>query len=861
MPQDKRRSISYRSFVTCDDPKGVECGAIRKTKMNSQKKEPDNNISNIEADRKQRDQSKSVEVAVIKEEREKKEMGIRGITRERLETPVSFQLLEVSKDANNLNHVINSWSSDKTLKSNQDYVAKDLLRGALDLQESLVMLGKLQEASSYMMGLARKQKQKLEEGTFDGMVSGVRGVERNGVRLVDECPRKSFDEMRNAVRDSLLRQNVITNPIFEENCDRRKMASPDMLPSTSSSQSSMVHSSNFVPSDSSVSSPASRKKGKSSNVIVKLMGLESFPSSPRKCMEREKILNMEKPVYEIDSPRARRPHLSDQEGGMKQRSVDEILENFKFKGLLRNTYMDDLTIDSSEAEGLSSEDSWVDEKPPIVVMKPLHYPCIDLDKPFLRRSQGERGMRPRYSRESDQEFVRNGVKFSEKYEREGNRVDCDQKAKSMKKVASPKPQKKQAEVKKASEIEKVTAIRRKGEEKKDAKTSDQSSSRDQEKLTTAKIRRNKDGKTMSKNPTSSRQKTASTPALNHRRQGTPERRKNRQPTVTLEEKRICKDEIHENMESKAVCREEIEPKDANNSVSTTVRSRIADSNDIERCQIHIQDYDNDSQNKLLASSDEIPDDEKNSHYDDNQSSHSEITSVSTGECCIVDQLDETKSPVHEVTLITTHENGVAVHHDTNQEEIKTPNNSIASSEKPDNETLIQCLTPRIKLKAFLLSNSSFVNHLDELFNIQVNPGLVPFVVYDNDHDYESAQVLIDCANEVLEIKSLQFSKPCLPLPRMYTTKSQSFCSLDWLLEEVCNEIEELRCYWRLAGDDNFPSDNLYILIDQDLRRKGEAWGVGWRHMFTQDEVEEVIGEIDKFVLGKLIEEVLSDFMP
>lgn len=872
MPQDKRRSISYRSFVTCDDPKGVECGAIRKSKINnSQKKEQ--NINKVEADRKQRNQNTPVAVAVgIKEEREKKEMGVRGITRAELENPVSFQLLEVSKEAERLNHVISSWSNsnEKLLKKKQhNIVAKDLLRGALDLQESLVMLGKLQEASSNLLGLSRKQKQKQDEGSFDGMVSGVRGFPRPMIH-VDEYPRKSVDEMRNVVRDSLLRQNVITNPIFEEHYDQRKMASPDMLPSTSSStQSSMVYSSNFVPSDSSISSSTAshRKKGKDSNLIVKLMGLESLPSSPRKHVEREKVLNLAKPMYDFDSPRAKRSQLGGHELGMKQKSVEEIFDNLKFKGLLRNTSVNCLTIDSLDSQVFSSEYCWVDGKPPIVVMKPLRYPCLDLDKPLKPKVWGEGVIKQRYSSRYAQETVRNEVvNFSEKNEI-ARGVDCQDKARSVKKVASakvkgsdslqPKPQKKQTEVKKASEVDKVTPTRRKGEEKKYAKSYNQLSSRDQENFSTAKVKRQTDGRPISNNQTS-QQKITSTSMLDQRKQGTSERKKNRQLPLVLEEKRICKGEIKE---SKAFDIVDIDSMDDNNPLFQAANSITGHNSDTESCQIQIRDYDIDNQIKLLDTPERIlylPNDKNLSHHDNH--SYTEITSVSTSEYCDVDQVGETQSPLHEVTLITTHENGVAVHHDANQEGTRrgtrSPDNGVKLT---DNETLRQCLSPRMKLKALLLSNSLFVNHVEEFFNIQVNTNSAPCMIDDNVQDLENAQLLIDCANELLEFKSAQCLQACLPLPRPYVTRSLSYFSLDRLLEEVCNEIKDLRLYLRPESDE-FPSDNLYDLLDRDLMVKSGTWEVGWRSMFTIDEVEQVIGEVDKFILGKLIEEVISDFM-
>lgn len=37
------------------------------------------------------------------------------------------------KEAEKLNHVINSWPYDKSLDENRGYIAEDLWRGALDL--------------------------------------------------------------------------------------------------------------------------------------------------------------------------------------------------------------------------------------------------------------------------------------------------------------------------------------------------------------------------------------------------------------------------------------------------------------------------------------------------------------------------------------------------------------------------------------------------------------------------------------------------------------------------------------------------------------------------------------------------------
>ena len=68
MTEEKSRSISYRLFVTCDNPKGVECGAIRKSKQHSNKVESE----------KKRKENQTQSLAIIKEDQ--KQMGIIGFT-------------------------------------------------------------------------------------------------------------------------------------------------------------------------------------------------------------------------------------------------------------------------------------------------------------------------------------------------------------------------------------------------------------------------------------------------------------------------------------------------------------------------------------------------------------------------------------------------------------------------------------------------------------------------------------------------------------------------------------------------------------------------------------------------------------
>ena len=255
---------------------------------------------------------------------------------------------------------------------------------------------------------------------------------------------------------------------------------------------------------------------------------------------------------------------------------------------------------------------------------------------------------------------------------------------------------------------------------------------------------------------------------------------------------------------------------------------------------------------------------------DNQSSLVNVTSTFKSEHCNEDDLDENHSLLPEVTLVTTHENnGIAVNLNTLSEpSTGQPQNchpSLSQSPSPclrevtDPETSRKFLVPRTKLKTLMLNSPSFVSQAEELFDLQIEPNSMLPASNEEDLDAAYTKLLLDCAKEVMEFRSLQLSQACLPLPRSYKAHPRNTLSLDRFLAEMCNGIEDLKRYLSPATDMLF-SDTLNLLIDRDLRFKSATWEVGWRNAFSQDEVEQVIGEIDKLVLEKFIEEVVVDFM-
>ncbi|KAI3877714.1 hypothetical protein MKW98_020195, partial [Papaver atlanticum] len=157
MPQDSLKSVVYRSLVSCDDPNGVaENETIRKSKKRH------NLIS-----------------TATRKTTPTRNDSYRGEDRNAPQSS-SHQLLEVSRGAQNLNHMIDSWSNGSIMNGqHSDDIARDLLRGALDLQDSLIMLCKMQEASKYMSQLKNKHELQIQE--FDEV--GARRVDSGRFRI------------------------------------------------------------------------------------------------------------------------------------------------------------------------------------------------------------------------------------------------------------------------------------------------------------------------------------------------------------------------------------------------------------------------------------------------------------------------------------------------------------------------------------------------------------------------------------------------------------------------------------------------------------------------------------------------------
>ncbi|XP_019179895.1 PREDICTED: uncharacterized protein LOC109175068 isoform X2 [Ipomoea nil] len=800
MPQDRPRSVLYRSFLTCDDPRGVvECNRIRRSKTELPKMVDDDKLV-----------KRGVREGMsVKKERE--ERVCQGSADE-LNASCSVQLMEVSRGAQKLSRVIESWSKGGGLDGKSKEVAKDLLKGALDLQESLEMLEKLHEASEFM---AKNKPRKERSGKGELRSSGVERTKSERIvgdqkyKMEFHKPRHSidggaswdcYDELREVIRDSFARQNLLpekasygsreldfspdlpstssSQSSYEKRCfDRRQLLSSPDLPSTSSSQSSVFQPHEFSSFGTSLPK-AQPLKPKAPNLIAKLMGLEEIPSQPhqftsQKQMEKDRLSNQTRPAFEIDLPKAKKPPIENMD--TKQRTLEEIIGAMQFKGLLKSSpfYESKHGIHQPVVSDLENEVDQYCE--PIVIMKPQYsvnpkdMPTNWKRKEFTTEPTGQPKGAPslavkKNSRAEKTEVTNStregGAKLASSND-SGIRITGKLSSNRTINPAKPRGQEKKEVIeKRVDKIQKIAPKTRK-EEMKNVKFREAVKPHGLEKVTSVKLRKQETVPNISQKQVTQQKSMASNLTLNHAA-------------------------VSRNSKNKKHMKKTDKPE---RNFSVPIVENLGDN----KAQINLK---SEKETDKTENDDEVP---EKLHLDD----HSEAESLS----CVSKECDQ------------------------------------------------YCIGPKSNLEAdtiknLLLSSTSFLSHAEELFDIYAwQP--VELKPDSSHNETPETKLLLDCASELLESKKLQKK----------AIRSQEHISLDKLVGEICDGIETLRSYKDLITA-TLSADTLFALVERDLQCNvavSGAWDLGWRKGFTYDEVENVVADMEKLVLGGILEDALADF--
>ncbi|KAK8682855.1 hypothetical protein V6N13_038937 [Hibiscus sabdariffa] len=786
----------------------------------------------------------------------------------------SCQLLEVSRGAHKLNQVISSWSRGVIwCDQHSKDIAKDLLKGALELQDSLHVLGKLQEASH----LARLKKKEKEKSDVIRRVNSSPVRERNYQKGIlnphisaDVSSRDGIEGVREVIRDSLARQNLLHNIHAEEmRCfSSRYEDSASDVPSTGSSRSSSFQTDNVTSMDSSVWSATEEKRARSPSLIAKLMGLEEMPlkslqTHSQKDMEKNKIFSQQRPTFEIDTPKVRKSRfvLPTED---PEKTLKDVLETMHFKGLLKNNSTKEIKPDS----------------PPIVLIRPRPDPHLRLQEKFAPVFQEEGSLnsetvlrKPKVKEDSPSKIIdstNRGLNFGKTSRRvdaketpmkrhiqqEGGKGSRENEIRPVKKEVKIKQSlptkakssgsitrpslKKVATSKNIDMMPKPMIGSRKPVKKEIAKAKNSSRSKDEAKVSPQKPSKPENTSNVTKNK------------ILHQPSATSNSNSVRRPQNIVRGPIAVKKSSTKKAVNKAtmakITTEKLERK-GDKVVSEVKKIDLVSGNDtvLEGKRIDVAS----NNDTVLEGKGFDPEPEYDNIVEGyggaetakqlSTEEGTEHTDIQIGEHCC-------ESSVCDVTLVT-------INDQNSRQSIGEVDDDPISPIGTDSESF----TTGTSLQALLLSSPAFMNHVDELFNLHVDVPTTSQKTGISDFTGAGTRPSLDCANEIVRRKSHPDSRMIHPPWSSLVGNTKRHISLDHLLKETCDGVEALRSYSELAGE-NYPTDSLYAMLERDINHSealSGIWDLGWKKGFSVDDTIQVVEDMEKQLLRALIAEICA----
>ncbi|MED6110051.1 hypothetical protein PIB30_039316 [Stylosanthes scabra] len=628
----------------------------------------------------------------------------------------------------------------------------------------------------------------------------------------DGYSSSSREELKKVIKESLVRQNLFPGVSTEA------LDSASEFHSTSSSQSSMFQNERL--SDSSFS-PMNGRKEKGPSLVARLMGLEeeevtsrSFPTLMQKQLESEKIVNQKRPMFELDVPKVRKNDPIVYPERHRSKTLREMLETNHFDGVLKSP--------ARESKHQVPHYKQFDDLPPIVLIKPRCTPCREFARVHEPVPSEELSLRKLKAK-----LVSSGT-FKQ---REGSNANM---GKEMEEHVS----------KRLFKGERTELLIREvvEPEAKEIKPIEN------EKVPRGKLKVNGNGNVNLKSQESEtvdrkvKDKSSSKKA--------PEKMILKHKVVTKSQDQggeISSTKLRKPQSGSRIDMNEIPGKKsaALNSISRTRNQKINSSKEQIKNQMK-------KQRSVAEPEAAKPVDEQLGHKEEEKTIDVQYKDDCT-EVRIIDVIAEDLAIEHEVCASA---NKITAE-DCNQSQLKSEheNGSEDDSIKHGNKEAAE-------LRYLLLNNQSFINHAEELLNLDLDSPKIPPKIEIVSDRVANPRLYLDCANELAERKSLQDSQVFHPLLLLNSSRNSRFhISLGRLIEEISIAIQNLSSYSEVhQSGKKLASDNIYAMMERDINcsygMMNGIWKWGWRHGYSADEAEQVVSEVESLVFSGLIEEVL-----
>ncbi|XP_027343218.1 uncharacterized protein LOC113855785 [Abrus precatorius] len=810
----------YRSFLTCDDPKGVVgCGTIRKYRTCSHKMKDKTKVQ-------KRDEH--LETSLMNKRYNKEEKFPKG-TDGSLIGPSSMQLSQVSRGDQSLNNMIDSWSRDLIYGEKSEDIAQHILKGALDLQDSLIMLRKLQEASQHTTPFRRKQTEKLKRDTIDAKMIGKMQANPfseqsnpKGLQSPQPCAGGSSsnckEELKKVIKESLVRQNMFPTMTTEG------LNSASETFSTSPSHSSGVRTNSISDPSFSVIAP---KVERGPSLVVKLMGLEeppsrSFPSVMQKQLDGEKIMNQKRPIFDIDMSKVAKNDFIAEKISPEEKAPRETLDTMHFKGLLNKSFVKEHKLQVHHLNHPNSKQ----------IMKTQ---CTLYQESVKTPTREELSMRKLkaeivYSKNVKHRKGSSSTNMVKEMEKgETKRLNKEEEPKFLKEVVKPDAKGIILPIEASSGKVKLychTGYTSRVNETIDKKWKVQTISRKQpenarhqyqrEITTPTKLRKSKSRSTIDKAENSHLKSTGS------------------------DNISISKTEAPGTNNSKEL---NMEIKNFDSVVDSLILGKNQMKNhcpvsEPKPAKLIVDQIKQGIENKTI----DVPGKEDFTEIRMANTVVDELLMVCEADACTKWKVNKCSSSNDIMLLNSEHENDSTLAEEAHE--------NTKCSEADDSINHDQEGT---ELKHFLLTSESFIGHAKQFFNLDWDWAKI-LQKGETNYGMDNLRLYLDYANEVIELKSLQESQVVCSFLLACRGDSRLHISLGKLVEEIYNAIENLKFY----NEKPF-AGNVFAIMEKDMKCNGvinSMWERGWRHGFSADEAELVVNKIETLLLIGLIEELI-----
>ncbi|KAG5041845.1 hypothetical protein GmHk_05G014716 [Glycine max] len=289
-----------------------------------------------------------------------------------------MQISEISKGAQKLNQILRACSNGLNMDSYSIQFAKELLQGAIDLEESLRMLVDLQNNSQFMITSQKKNRiTLLEEDNDDDNDTGMEMQLAQPTFSFNKHTAENIQQFGKAI--FMQRPITLTSSKEGRNSNNEnKNVKRQVSQKRSTKSSSDIKNVNAI-SEGKNQTASNPEKGRIPNVIAKLMGLDILPDKVEKESKRAMLQKREgtSPKHAAKGSTKKTELKSKETDNLMPMKNQKVIEAFKVPA----TQGKEMIFGANKKLLVEKTSSEVAVRNGIIALKGFDKPSIKADKP------------------------------------------------------------------------------------------------------------------------------------------------------------------------------------------------------------------------------------------------------------------------------------------------------------------------------------------------------------------------------------------------------------------------------------------------------------------------------------------------